>query len=58
MTGLVDYVDNLQKLGGYTWAEVVWENVVKEIRDGALSIKGRGRKQKDGGLLLRLLSST
>ena len=39
--GLVDYVDNLQKLGGYAWAEVVWENVMKEIRDGALEIKGR-----------------
>ena len=39
--GLVDYVDNLQKLGGYAWAEVVWENVMKEVRDGALAIKAR-----------------
>ena len=44
---LVDCVDNLQNLGGYAWAEVMWENVVKEVRDGALAIKARegGRKK-------------
>ena len=37
-------------LGGYAWAEVVWENVVKEIRDGALAINVRegGRKKTMG----------
>ena len=40
-SGLVDYVDNLQRLGGYAWSEVVWENVMKEIRHGALAIKAR-----------------
>ena len=47
--GLVEYVDNLQRLGGYAWAEVVWENVIKEIRHGALTIKARegGSKKTD-----------
>ena len=32
--GLVDYVDDLQKLGGYAWVEVVWENVIKKSEMG------------------------